>query len=501
MKGRGAARPSVTELRRRCEAFVEALHREEYQFAAGLKTETDLPDIEKAYSDLASLAGIRAVRKELERAKGDEAFRLFHLLNFLIDQRMEARTSVPQTRLYAALAKAKLRIRDESVPFRRTPVQLASEPDRATRLLIGSEQHRVFSRVNPILLQTLRAVHEVSRQLDPVGHLDLCSRRYGIDLPKLGEAARKLLSATREPYLEMLEKVARDRLRLAVDDLRREDLAYLLGGAEFEEGFPARGMISTAETLLRGMGLDPTVRGRVAYDLEDREGKSLRACTYPIRVPEEIVVSVRPSPGPAPLARFLEEVGQAIHRASIDPELPFEFRSLGSPSIFLASGHLLGRLLLDRVWLSGHPGTSDPEAYLATEALKQTYVVRLLATQLLYELALHGSDAPETQDIVFADLIAEHCSVRFAPEAYLFYTDLQFTTARYLEAWLLESALRHRLVERFGSDWFRKPDVGGFLRDFWKHGAKLAPAELLERFGGKPSDFTLLVEDISNLAA
>ena len=46
-------------------------------------------------------------------------------------------------------------------------------------------------------------------------------------------------------------------------------------------------------------------------------------------------------------------------------------------------------------------------------------------------------------------MVAEHCSVRFAPEAFLFFTDLHFHSARYLRGLLLESVLRRRLVERF----------------------------------------------------
>jgi hypothetical protein len=202
------------------------------------------------------------------------------------------------------------------------------------------------------------------------------------------------------------------------------------------------------------------------------------------------------------MGQLLEEVGQALHRAAVDPALPFEFRALGFPAVFQASGHLFARLLLDPAWLAKHQGIGGKaEPLLASAALKQIYFLRLLATQFRYELALHGDAAPEKLDVVFSDMIAEHCSVRFAPEAYLFLTDFHFNSALYLRGLLLESVLRRRLKERFGRDWFAKRDVGGFLRDLWKVGGRLSYTDAMERLGGREMDFTPLVDDLKSLFA
>ena len=104
-------------------------------------------------------------------------------------------------------------------------------------------------------------------------------------------------------------------------------------------------------------------------------------------------------------------------------------------------------------------------------------------------------------DVVFSDMFAEHCSVRFAPEAYLFLTDFHFNSAQYLRGLLLESVLRRRLKERFGNDWFAKRDVGGFLRDLWKIGGRLTYSDAMERLGGKETDFSPLVDDLKSLLA
>jgi hypothetical protein len=494
------APPSLDEIRARSEAYLEAVTREEYLFASGLKPETDLFDIEESYADLASPASIQAVTEALGKARGDEAQRTFHLLNFLLELLMEAQVGALQARLYSRQGKATLKIRRTSLPFRRSQTALAAEQDRVVRLLIGSEQHRVFASLNPILLSILKTLHATSSKLNRGGHLELCGRRIGVNLKALGEAADKFLAETRELYLEQMERAARERLGLGLDDLRREDMAFMLGGSEFDDIFPGEGMVSTAEAIPKGLGLDPTAGGRVAYDLEEREGKSHRACAYMIRVPDEVVVSLRPKAGPAALRQLLEEVGQALHRSAVDPSLPFEYRCLGFPAVFQASGHLFGRLLLDPGWLSKRHGAGRrAEPLLASLALKEVYFLRLLATQFRYEMALHQSATPEKMDVVFADMIAEHCSVRFAPEAYLYLTDFHLNSARYLKGLLLESVLRRRLAERFGRDWFSKRDVGGFLRDLWKGGGRLSYADAMERLGGSEADFSPLVEDVRQL--
>ena len=499
MKRRSA--PLATEeLGKRCEAYLEALNREEYLFASGLKKETDLPDIEAQYADLASPESVMAVRKALEKATGEPALRLLNLLNFLIDLLMEAHVAPIQNRFYALQGKANLKIQKKSLPFRKSQAALASESDRLVRLLIGSEQHRVFARLNPLLLEGLRTTHDLSSKLNKGGHVALCGRRLGVDLKGLGEAAGKLLSQTREIYVESMERAARQRLGLALDDLRREDMAFLLGGAEFDPLFSASSMAASAEGIQRGLGLDPTAGGRIAYDLEDREAKSHRSCTYPIRVPEEIVVALRPKAGHSALRQFLQQVGEGMHRAHTDASLPFEFRTLAVPSVIQASGHLFGRVLLDRDYLASQPSLSSSlDALRQSLALKEIYFIRLLATQFRYELILHSDDSFERKDVIFSDMIQEHCCVRFAPEAYLFFTDFHFHSAVYLRGMILESLLRKRLKERFGEKWRMKKEAGGFLRDIWKGGGRISHSDALERLGGREYDFTPLIEDLKTL--
>jgi hypothetical protein len=495
--------PLVTqELSKRCEAYLEAVNREEYLFASGLKPETDLPDIEAEYTDLGALESVQTVRKALESATGEPAHRLLNLLNFLIDLLMEARIAPIQNRFYTLQGRANLKIQKKSLPFRKSQAALASEQDRLVRLLIGSEQHRVFAKLNPLLLEGLRITHELSSGLNRAGHVALCGKRLGVDLKGLGEAAAKLLADTRDVYSEQMERAAKQRLGLALDDLRREDMAFMLGGSEYDSLFPADAMAAEAERVERGLGLDPTAGGRIAYDLEEREGKSHRACVYPIRVPEEVVVAVRPKAGHASLRQFLQQVGEALHRAHTDPSLPFEFRSLVAPSVIQASGHLFGRQTLEKDWLEEHPAiASSVEELRHSLALKEFYFVRLLATQFRYELNLHADGTFERKDVIFSDMIQEHCFVRFAPEAYLFFTDFHFHSAVYLRGLLLESLLRRRLKERFGEKWPQRKEAGGFLRDLWKGGGRITHADALERLGGKEYDFTPLAEDLKSLLA
>ena len=497
---RKAAHLPTEDLSRRCEAYLEAINREEYLFASGLKPETDLPDIENRFADLATPESVMAVRDALGKATGDSALRLLNLINFLIDLLMEAHVAPIQNRMYALQGKANLKIQKKTIPFRKSQAALAAEPDRLVRLLIGSEQHRVFAKLNPLLLEILKVTHELSRHLNKSGHVALCSRRLGVDLKGLGEAAGKFLAATRETYCEAMERAAKDRLGLALDDLRREDMAYLLGGSEFDSLFPASSMAAAAEAIERNLGLDPTAGGRIAYDLEEREAKSHRACTYPIRVPEEVVVALRPKSGHASLRQFLQQVGEALHRANTDPSLPFEFRALGSSSVFQASGHLLGHVVLDKDYLSTLPAVEPHIDELRRSlALKELYFIRLLATQFCYELVLHADDSFERKDVIFSDMIQEHCSVRFAPEAFLFFTDIHFNSAVYLRGLVLESLMRRRLKERFGNAWRLRKEAGGFLRDFWKGGGRISHSDALERMGGHEYDFSPLADDLKTL--
>ena len=188
-------------------------------------------------------------------------------MNLVLELFLEAQVSPLQNRLYSRQGKASLKIRKSSLPFRRSQAALASEKDRVVRLLIGSEQHRVFAGLNPILVSILKTLHATSKQLNRGGHVELCGRRIGVNLPALGAAVDRFLADTRDLYMEQMERAARARLGLALDDLRREDMAFMLGGSEFDTAFPAETLISTVEKIQKGVGLDPTAGGRIAYGL------------------------------------------------------------------------------------------------------------------------------------------------------------------------------------------------------------------------------------------
>ena len=67
---------------------------------------------------------------------------------------------------------------------------------------------------------------------------------------------------------------------------------------------------------------------------------------------------------------------------------------------------------------------------------------------------------------------------------------------RQLRAWALETHLRREISERFGADWFERPEAGRFLVDLWRAGQRDDADTLLRDLNGSRLDFSAMLADL-----
>ncbi len=339
--------------------------------------------------------------------------------------------------------------------------------------------------------------HEEARRLGFADYSTFCRDLSGIDLTALRDLTQPILSRTRDMYEEALAWYLQRWVDTSPHEARRHDLARLLRAPSFDRLFPPDALREAAEAPCRRMQVDPRAGGRIRVDAEPRPRKLPRAFVATPRIPEEVILVVRPSGGPDDYAAYLHELGHALHFANTDPGLPVEYRRLGDASVTEAYAFLLDGFLRERGWLKRFVGAGQPRDILRFTAFHKLWFLRRYAAKLEYELLLHrDGPGPRTRD-AYRHLLSDATMADWPGDLYLFDVDPFFYAARYLRAWIFEAQLRELLRERFDEEWYRNDRTGAFLVALWRQGQRHTIEELAGDLGVGPPSIEPLLAQIS----
>ncbi|MBI2401201.1 MAG: hypothetical protein HYV20_00360 [Gemmatimonadetes bacterium] len=463
------------------DAMHQELGREYYLTGAGLKTE---PAFQAIYDRFAVLVSDEAL--ETARASG-----VAPLVEWIVGIRIG--------RLVASLEEGQLRWEQEAVvrgggrevPYLRVPIELANEPDRATRLALDAARaHLVAGEVTRLRRERFALEHEAVKQLGYRDYVSGSGALMGIDLPELARAGEAFLGASEALYRDALGRLVKRRLGVPLGQLARADVAWAFRADEYDAAFPLAALVETAVRQMREMGIDAHQAGRVRFDTDERAGKQPRAFCVPVRVPEEVYLVLRPRGGHNDYRTLWHELGHALHFASVGPGRSFTDRWLGDNSVTEGYAMLWDHLTLDPNWLRRYTGLRSAQVRdLRFELLvHELYGVRRYAAKLGYEIVLHGTGlsngGPE-----YTRRLSDATLFRYGEEDYLQDVDPGFYAARYLRAWQLEAAVSAELTRRFDQDWFRNPRAGVLVQHLMSRGQADPADRLAAEVTGTPLSF------------
>ena len=492
----------LSRIRDDLEQFAEALSREDYLTRAGLKEESRAAAIRERFTSLGSRSAFEEVRAGAREAtEADEGRRLRFLAEFLGTNCIEYQVREPSDRLTTAEAGQTIAVDGERIPLRSVEVRIKNEADRSRRAALESARLATVAEFTGLRREMLERSHQEVERLGYPDYTALCQELSGIDLAGLRDLTQPILSRSLDMYRDLLAWYLKRRIGIELSQARRHDLARLFRAPEFDAGLPPDALREAAEAPLRRMRIDPQAGGRIRVDDEPRPKKAPRAFVATPRIPDEVILVVRPGGGPDDYAAFLHELGHALHFAYTDPRLAVEFRRLGDASVTEAFAFLLDGLLRERGWLRRFVGLSQPGDVLRFTAFHKLWFLRRYAAKLAYELILHErGPVPGCADI-YRDLLAGATLVDWPRELYLADMDPFFYAARYLRAWIFEAQLREFLRERFDEEWYRNDRTGPFLMGLWQQGQRHTLEELSGELGlGPPSLDPLLAQIAADLA-
>jgi Peptidase family M3 len=462
---------SLQRLRAEGQEFMETISREGYLALAGLKKTAELQPI---YARYAGILGPEALDLTLDafRSASDGTSEK-RSAQWLLEWQIESQASRP----LAALDEREIEWENSAVirspdgrviQYQAAPIEIANTKDRKLRLALDSARARLVSQEHAPLRR-----ERLQREKDYIESLGV-DKDYnssfeavtGISLELLAESCARFLRDTQAMWDDTLRGVLKKKLGLKPSEAKRADALAIFRASEYDDAFPGNQMEPAIRRSVSEMGVDPTAKGRIIFDVGDREGKRSRAFCSPVRVPEEVYLVLRPHGGQSDYNTFLHELGHALHFAYASPEYPFEFRWLGDNSVTESYAMLFDHRMQDKGWLLRHAqlGRARIGPFLRSAGFEELHFLRRYCAKLIYEKSLYGGEVAwdELPDL-YVSLLSSATGFEYDTADAFVDVDPRFYSARYLRAWQLQSVLNEELTTRFDSDWFRNPNAGPWI--------------------------------------
>lgn len=487
----------LDEIRQEAEAFLEELVEEEYRNRAGLKTRGGLSVIYEKYPRLASWSLFFQLEGMAREGQGEEGKRIGFLKEFIAQNTLDSEVRKITDRIITWEATQLLEIEGRVFSFRSAEVEIKNQELRSMREAIEKARCQALREVNPLLADYWKQVHEGALRLGFENYTRMCQELSGVELLPLKDIGDGLLKETQDVYRDVLQWFLKRELGVNADQAKRHDLVYLFRAKGYDRVFMAGGIVNGAERCLKRMRLDPKAGGRLAWDLEPRDTKAHRAFVASIKVPERIIMVIRPGGGYDDYLAFFHELGHGLHYGYTDPDLPLEFRRLGDPSVGEVHAFTLEGLVRERGWLKYFLDFPDSKDFLRLAYLHKLYLIRRYAAKLRYELILHDGGPIEGKKETYRELLTRATMAEYPEELYLYDVDPYFYTGRYLRAWLFEAQLKKYLYEHFDEEWFRNDRTGPFLKGLWRDGQRYTLEELASNLGLGKLSIDPLIQEIS----
>jgi hypothetical protein len=488
----------LDEYRREAEAFLEEINREYYLHLAGHKPDLAVEQIYERHTALFGRDAVGRIGEARRAAEGEAERRLRYLHQFAVDGHLGAASRELEAELAELEATLEVSVGGEAMPYRTAAVAQANEPDAERRAEIEAARSRVLvERLNPLHREGLERVHATCAELGWASYLDAYGDLRALDLRALAGRLEEFARATEGQYPRVVDPELQRTVGSPLADARRSDLVRFFRAPHLDGLFPSGGMVAALRESLAGLGIDLEAQSNMILDTETRPTKSPRAfCSTP-RVPDEVYLVLPPVGGREDYATLFHEAGHAEHYGCTDPGLAFEFRHLGDNAVTESFAFLLEGLTASEAWLDSVLSPDEGAAAVEHARAARLLMLRRYSAKIAYEVELHGPGADlETMPDRYCELLGERVGVPWPRETWLADVDSGFYVACYLRAWALEVEWRAELTERFGEEWFARPEAGTWLRRIWAQGQHLDAEALLGEVTGRSLDFSRLASEL-----
>jgi oligoendopeptidase F len=461
-----------------------------------------LQELTAEYPDLADPDLARAIAKKRD-AESDPRLRkqLDYLFYDIAGTVVWRDLASYDDRIADAESGGVVNVGDEDIAYRDLGLRLYNETDSGLReryyMAMGEFDVR---ETNPIRRERVEREREKLREF---GYEDLDqfeAARRGLDHDALEETIIAFLDETKDIYWELTSDAAMEIFGVPATDIRDYDRGRLFRGAEFDQYFPKERTLPLLRETLLGLGIDLDQTKAITIDDEDRPEKEPRAATYGIKPGQDVRVLTKPAGGVDDYEALYHEMGHALHDAFVRAT-EYEFQRLGDYGTTETYAFVMEGLFSDPGFLEANglvPDGATRKEFLKKQLLSDLASARYYAADFRYERLLHRGGTSDAELIeAYRDLMTAARLVPLEhPEFGYLSSNEDFYGVNYLEAWFLSAQLRAALRERFGEEWWSRPEAGSFLEELWGYGAELSPSEIARRLGYGGVDSRHFIDEV-----
>lgn len=475
----------IDSLRTQVEALVKAQTLMSYKNSA-FGEESNQDSLYKANASLFTLDNIKLVTEaESQEPDSLQKRRLWYLRRFLTSEFISKQTASLTDRRSNIEATATVSVDGKNIPYRQIAGMIANEQIQAQRSKLYEATAPVLDSLNGVLRQTEEINQRVAKELGYASYNAMAEELKQFSLNDFKGVAEHVLAETDSEYTILLKEVLSKTLKLRLKDFHRYDVGPLFRRVQFDRYFPEATMMDQLKQTYGGMGIDINAQTNLRIDTEKRENKDPRAACYPIDVPNDVRLSIKPIGGFDDYSSLFHEMGHGLHYSSTTQNA-MEFKYLGERTVTETYAFLSEYLLANQAWLRMHGNMAPPilKDLIRTLTFERLFLIRRYCAKFLYELELHSGVAnPEK---LYANLVNKAIGCQQNPsdeKRYLTDLDELYYSASYLRAWFLEAQLNAKLTSEFGVNWFENKQAGTFLVSLWSHGDRLNGDELVRQLG------------------
>lgn len=490
----------LSDYRKQFAEYHSELQREDYLFRSGRSASRDLSHIYSEHSDLFRLSAVDELRARLadtSESRKTERASIERLIAFALAGNLAARVRDISEEIenYEAAARvdwaSKADPDVQRIAFSQTEELLATESDRNRRRDLHARRSNVIKRAEDLLAERFNKMHSGAVEL---GFENFPAMRGQLNFDKLTNSAAKILEKTESRYVSSLAPVLLREADVSIDEATAADLPYLQRYARFDAFFTREQMLWIYRELFSNLGFSTYDQSNIELDSTVRPGKQSQTFCSPIRVPNEIKLSLNLTSGQRSYSEMLRAAGQAQAAAWTSRNLPPEFQIGGDAGVVEAWAMLFENLLLDESWLACTFGFVESAEFRRSLTVLRTMKLRQQAAKLIYETEFHSEKLSSGAGQRYAELMTDAVRVKFDGAECLREVSDDFRSADYLRAVAFEAQMRDYLKTKFGSRWWASAKAGEMLIDLWNTGRQYSVEELAAMIGLGELDFDLFTQ-------
>ena len=440
----------------------------------------------KANAGLFTMQNIDLVKRaESEEPDSVQKKRLRYFKRYLTTEYIAKEIAPLTDKVSNIEASATVAVDGKQIPYRQVSALMANEKKQARRATLYSAVDPVLDTLNIVLAQVEQTNQRLARELGFSSYNAMVQELKEIDLEEFKRECEQILETSEATYETLLNEILTTQLKLDLNRFYRYDTAPLFRSERFDRYFLQDSMTALLHRTYDGIGINLLEQTNLKIDSEVRETKNPRAVCYPIDVPNDVRLSIKPIGGADDYLALFHEIGHGLHYANTG-EHAFEFKYLGEPTVTETYAFLSEYLLANQSWLRLHSRMPTPilKEFVRFQAFHRLYFIRRYCAKFLYEMQLH-SGGPNIS-ATYAQLLSQALGYQRTPsdeKRYLTDVDPLYYSAGYLRAWFLEAQLNATLTEDFGVNWFEHLQAGVKLKNLWARGDRLNGDELARFLG------------------